>query len=121
MFGAIVLTVETAHAQLDAHAPKLPAAAREAVASALYYRATATVEPVYEEVRVYPNRSRYVIERLTAHGFVRVRGKEGSFLRWRPVPPTAAEIEASQARLDAARAYLAEYLARAAGDGGSST
>lgn len=120
MFGAIVLTVETAHAQLDAHAPKLPAAAREAVASALYYRATATVEPG-EEVRVYPNRSRYVIERLTALGFVRVRGREGSFLRWRPVPPTAAEIEASQARLDAARAYLTEYLARAAGDGGSST
>jgi len=120
MFGAIVLKVETARAQLDAHAPKLPAEAREAVATALLYRATATVEPG-DEVRVYPNRSRYVIERLTGLGFVRVRGREGSFLRWRPVPPTAAEIEASQARLDAARAYLAEYLARAAGDGGSST
>lgn len=119
MFGAILLTHETARAQLETHAPKLPAEAREAVATALLYRATATVE-TGDEVRVYPNRSKYVIERLTAVGFVRVRGREGSFLRWRPVPPTAAEIEASQARLDAARAYLAEYLARAGGDGGSS-
>ena len=74
MFGAILLTHETARAQLETHAPKLPAEAREAVATALLYRATATVE-TGDEVRVYPNRSKYVIERLTAVGFVRVRGE----------------------------------------------